>query len=361
MKKRVTLALVALAAVLLLVSIGRGLVARSDAAPDARDVAAASRTATPKIVVDERNPLVAGALVAGNGIVEPADRETKVAGSTAGRVARVVVKEGDRVRAGDPLVELESDVERAALDALEADVAAASAELARTSVGDRQENRVALDADADGLRARSMLSAKDVERTERLVASGALARAELDAAKAKADADRAALAALESRKRSAERGRPEDVTFARARVSSAVARRDQAKKVLDRLVVRAPSDGEILAIKIRPGEYYAPGQPNAEPLLVMGDTRTLRVRMDVDERDVAKVKLGQRAFATLVAFPDTKFAGKVVEIGRRIGRKNVRTDDPVERLDTKILEVVFELERPSGLVPGQRVTAYVEG
>jgi HlyD family secretion protein len=51
--------------------------------------------------------------------------------------------------------------------------------------------------------------------------------------------------------------------------------------------------------------------------------------------------------------------GKVVEVGRRFGRKNVRTDDPVERNDTKILEVVIELEGHELLVPGQRVMSYV--
>jgi HlyD family secretion protein len=60
--------------------------------------------------------------------------------------------------------------------------------------------------------------------------------------------------------------------------------------------------------------------------------------MDVDERDI----------------------GKVAEIGRRMGRKNVRTDDPTERIDTKILEVVIDLDEPGTLVPGLRVTSFVE-
>jgi HlyD family secretion protein len=54
-----------------------------------------------------------------------------------------------------------------------------------------------------------------------------------------------------------------------------------------------------------------------------------------------------------------KFTGKVSEIGRRMGRKNVRTDDPTERLDTKILEVVIDLDEVGRLVPGLRVSAYI--
>jgi hypothetical protein len=50
----------------------------------------------------------------------------------------------------------------------------------------------------------------------------------------------------------------------------------------------------------------------------------------------------------------------VSEIGRRMGRKNVRTDEPTGRLDTKILEVVLDLDEAKELVPGLRVTAYID-
>jgi multidrug resistance efflux pump len=141
-------------------------------------------------------------------------------------------------------------------------------------------------------------------------------------------------------------------------VAAAEARRDQAKSQVERLVVRAPIAGEVLQVKYRAGEYVAVGGAS-DPLAVMGDTRRLRVRMDVDERDVAKVHPGAHAVTTLVAFPGRKVPGHVVEIGRRMGRKNVRTDDPTERIDTKILEVVIELEELDGLVPGLRVVSYV--
>jgi HlyD family secretion protein len=127
---------------------------------------------------------------------------------------------------------------------------------------------------------------------------------------------------------------------------------------LDRLIVRAPIAGEVLQVLVRAGEYY---QPGAGPLVVLGDTRELRVRMDVDERDVGKVAIGNAVTVRANAFAGVDFTGKVVEIGRRMGRKNVRTDDPTERADTKILEVLVALESPKGLVIGQRVTCYVQG
>ena len=111
-------------------------------------------------------------------------------------------------------------------------------------------------------------------------------------------------------------------------------------------------------MKGRVGEHYTPGASEAP--VVLGDTRRLRGRLDVDERDIGRVAIGQRAYAIADAYPTTKFVGKVAELGHRMGRKNVRTDDPTERLDTKILEVVIDLDDAGKLVPGLRVTSYVE-
>jgi multidrug resistance efflux pump len=110
-------------------------------------------------------------------------------------------------------------------------------------------------------------------------------------------------------------------------------------------------------VKLRTGELYTPG---SGPIVVLGDTKKLQVRMDVDERDVAAVKLGANAIVKADALGTKEIHGHVTELGRRMGRKNVRSDDPVERVDTKILEVVVELENADGLVPGLRVVSYVD-
>jgi multidrug resistance efflux pump len=122
-------------------------------------------------------------------------------------------------------------------------------------------------------------------------------------------------------------------------------------------LVKAPIDGDILSVKVRAGEFY---QPGSDSVVVMGDTTHMRVRIDIDERDLARVAVGARVIARVPARPGENFEGKVVEIGRRMGRKNVRSDDPVERNDAKILEVVAEMNSSAGLVVGQRVTGFVE-
>ena len=76
----------------------------------------------------------------------------------------------------------------------------------------------------------------------------------------------------------------------------------------------------------------------------MGDTSRLRVRADIDETDVTGIALGQTVWVTADAFRDRRFRGTVAQIGVQLGRKNFRNDNPEERVDTKILEVMIDLE-----------------
>ncbi len=341
--------------------IVRNAVAAPVTEPSAKDVKKSEREAVSRVGgVDVRQPLPAPGpqVVGGNGVVEPAQRETKVAAQVTAVVTRVLVKEGHHVKAGDLLVQLDDSVERAALAAVEADVMAEKANLARTLRGLRVEDKDAVLAESQAAKERAELSASVLARTEQLAKSGAATADELDRARRQAQSDQATYRATEARFRAAEAGgRAEDIGFQKARVQAAEAKVAQAKATVDRLAIRAPGDGEVLQVKVREGELYS--FQGAEPLVILGDTTRLRIRMDVDERDIARVAMGASAYATADAFGARRFSGKVVEVGRRFGRKNIRTDDPVEKNDTKILEVVIELDANDLLVPGQRVTSFI--
>jgi len=290
----------------MVVFIVRAAMTGASTAPKDKDRVEAKRTVTVAGGEDQRTAVPQEGLVAGNAIVEPRHRETSVAAAVPGRIAEILVHEGEQVSRGALLVQLEDAPARAALNAAEADLGA--------------------------VRARAEMSADAFHRTELAAKGGAATPDDLDKAHKQADSDRLTVGANE-------------------------ARRDQARANLEQLAVRAPIDGEILQVKYRAGEYESPG---GEPLVVMGDMGALRVRIDVDERDIGRIAIGQSAFAVADAYPGKKFTGKVVEIGRRMGRKNARTDDPTERIDTKILETVVELDDPKGLVPGMLVTGYIE-
>jgi multidrug resistance efflux pump len=344
--------------VALVAVVARAYFAPSPTDPRTTDVEAAARTSSNGGGPDERIEVPRGDHVAGNGVVEPTGREIRVAGDAPGRIVAILVDEGDFVEAGAKLVELEHRGEQAAVAAAQAEVEALQAELSRTNRGNRKEDVRAAMAEADAARAKAALSANVVARLEAVVDKGGATADEVDRARKQAEADAALERQSAARRDASVRGsRREDILIARARLVAAQARLDRAKADLERRFVRAPAAGELLQSKFRVGEYY---QPGGEALFVLGDTRKLLMRVDVDERDVSRVQVGAPAIVRVPARPDVDIRAEVVEIGRRMGRKNIRTDDPVERNDTKILEVVVALDASAQLVVGQRGTAYID-
>ena len=142
--------------------------------------------------------------------------------------------------------------------------------------------------------------------------------------------------------------REEDRAMAEANLQLAKARLEEARAVLDKTFVRAPLDGTVLRKYHRAGESVSNSATNPDPIFTIGDKRALRVRVDVDEADVSKLSLGQSAYVTADAYGSKRFAGHVVRIGQQLGRKNVRTDEPSEHVDNKILETLVELDSGAG-------------
>jgi HlyD family secretion protein len=81
--------------------------------------------------------------------------------------------------------------------------------------------------------------------------------------------------------------------------------------------------------------------------------------VEVDETEVSKVRVGQSAYVTADAYGTQKFWGHVVRVGQELGRKNVRTDEPTERVDTKILETLVELNPGASIPVGLRVDGFI--
>ena len=345
----------------LLMFLARSMTQSPANMPNTKDVSASQRMIPEGKGGDTKSYLAGPNEVAGDGIVEPSDREIKIGASTAGRIAKIFVEEGQAVKANDPLLELDNSVEKAQLATAEAELGAAEANYKRVLHGLRPEDVQSITADALANKAKLENSKANLKRVLELEQNDSATAEELQRARDQTLADLNSYRSSEAKRVAAVRGsRSEDIEEAKARWQSALAKRDEAKATLERLTVYAPISGKILYMLYRPGEYYNPNNPAApSPLFVMGDVSVLRARMDVDERDFSNVHLGASAFVTADSFPGRKFPGKVVEIGKRMGRKNVRTDDPTERIDTKILEVVIQLDPTTELLPGLRVTCYV--
>ena len=302
----------------------------------------------------------ASGLIAGPGRVEPISEEVAVAAELSGKLTDVLVEEGDVVARGQVLARIEQGDYLARLHSSRARLAMAEAERKRLINGARPEERresaaVAAQAEASLDHARI-----EVERSRRLFGEGVIARDVLDRverdwrvamARQTETAERAGVVAAAARGDELER--------ANASVLLAQAMVDESAALLAKTVVRAPIDGIVLRRHRRGGESVS--LDNAAPAIVtMADTAVLRVRVDIDESDVAKLVVGAAAWVTADAYAERKFAGRVIRIGGMLGRKNIRTDEPSERVDTKILETLNELNPGANLPIGLRVDAFIE-
>jgi multidrug resistance efflux pump len=124
------------------------------------------------------------------------------------------------------------------------------------------------------------------------------------------------------------------------------------------LTVNASIDGEILQCKVRPGEYAQSG-PLQQPLILMGDTSHLNVRVDIDEQDGWRVRNG----AIAVASPRGQGAQRYSLHFERfepyvIPKKNL-TNDATERVDTRVLQAIFALDAGTPVRAGQQMDVFI--
>jgi multidrug resistance efflux pump len=151
-----------------------------------------------------------------------------------------------------------------------------------------------------------------------------------------------------------------DKEVARAAVKQAEASVAQTKIELDRLSVVALVDGEVLQVNVRPGEYV--GAPPGQALVVLGSVRQLHVRVDIDEHDVPRFRPGAPARAMLRGDPSQEFPLRFVRVEPYVIPKKSLTGDNTERVDTRVLQVIYALDsKAAGVYVGQQVDVYVEG
>ncbi len=296
--------------------------------------------------------------VAAPGRVEPATEELEISSELDGKLRRVPVEEGDAVEAGQVLAELVNDDFAARVASAEAQVALRRAELRRVVNGARAQERREAWARVKEAEAEMENARIEMQRRESGWNQGVFSREEFDRAARTFGVARARYdAAIESHKFVDDEAREEDRSKAEAEVALAEAQLAEARARLEKTILRSPIRGVVLQKHLHAGESVS--DQRATPVVTLGDSRMLRVRVDVDEADISRLRLGQRAYVTAHAFAGQKFWGRVVRIGQLFGRKNIRTDEPAERVDKKILETLVELEPGQSLPAGLRVDAFI--
>ena len=294
-------------------------------------------------------------VVSASGEIKP-KTYVNIGANAYGKITHLYVKEGDHVKRGQLLAQLENvqssadvSANQASVQAAETDAIAADAALS-TSNADLQR------AQADYAR-----NKMDWERAQSLFKDGLIAKSDFDSrenAWATADSGlvqaRAHVAQAKAQKDSADR----HVTQARANLT-------RVADVLQKTTYTAPYDGVVTNLPVREGESVVIGIQNAlgSTLLTLADMSVITAEVKVDETDIVNVRLGQPAEVTIDAIPKKIFHGTVSEIGdnaivRSTGvATSQQTTASEEAKDFKV--VVTVTDPPEDLRPGLSTTAKI--
>jgi HlyD family secretion protein len=317
------------------------------------------RAVAPAEVHASSKPIDTNAPVVAAGRVEPISEEIKIGSELDGKLQSVPIDEGAVVRRGQVIAVIYNGDYSARVELAKATIRQKEAELERVKNGSRSMER--LESKSAIREAEAMLDHARLERARRqsILDKGAISRAEFDVADREYNVAEARVESARQRFAFVDAdARREDVLRAQAEIEHAQAQLHEAQAELEKTVIRSPIDGVVLHRHLQTGESVS--KNGNTPIFTLGDTSRLRVRVDVDEVDVSKLKVGQKAYVTAAAFGDRKFVGTVSRIGQTLGKKRVRTDEPTERVDTKILETLIDLEPGAPLPLGLRVDAFLE-
>ena len=269
----------------------------------------------------------------------------------AGRVTEVLVREGDRVKAGDVLVRVDLGETKIAVEREQAGVRAAEARAEDLQAGSRSAEIGVAVAEVADRRAAVALAAKEAERQSALVAEGIVARRDGDQARTELERARAALRVSEERLALTREGfRPKQTAAARADADRASAVLEQSVVLAKEGEIRAPADGIIVHRLAEPGQIVGAGQP----AVTMAFADRLFVRTFIPETRLGKVKMGAAATVTVDAFPGREFAAHITEISPEAEFTPKAVETSSERVNL-VYAAKADLDRGwnEPLVPGQ--------
>jgi HlyD family secretion protein len=295
------------------------------------------------------------AVVSASGEIKP-KTYVNIGANAFGKIVKLHVKEGDHVKRGELLAQLENvqssadvNATRASLQAAETDFVAAKAGL-DTSRADL--NRAQSDADHARL---------DWERAQGLYKDALIAKQDYDSKKAAWESAEAMLVQAQAKVEQAKAQQDS----AQQRISENQANLTRVSDVLQKTVYDAPFDGVITNLPVREGETVVIGIQNApgSTLMTLADMSVITAEVKVDETDIVNVKIGQPAEIMIDAMPRKVFHGTVSEIGNNaiVRSTGVSTSQATSTSEeAKDFKVVVTLsDPPAELRPGLSATAKI--
>jgi multidrug resistance efflux pump len=260
--------------------------------------------------------------IGARGIVESVDENVRIAPAIAALVADVKVKVGDKVKAGDVLFHQDARDADAIVAAQEAQIATLQAQIEEAQI--------------------TMADKKDQwDRVEKLGETKVSSIDERQRARFAAQSAVAALGRVKTELRAAE------AQLARTKVQ------------LDLLTVKAPRDGTILQVNLRAGEYAAIN--SGEPAILLGRLDEFQLRADVDEDNAGLVHEGCQALAYIKGQRDQPIPLRFQRIEPYIVPKRSLTGESSERVDTRVLQIIFRFDQPAmPIYVGQQMDVFVD-
>ncbi|MBK5260191.1 MAG: efflux RND transporter periplasmic adaptor subunit [Thermoanaerobaculia bacterium] len=259
------------------------------------------------------------AKVTANGRID-AKRKVDLSANVMGQIVNLAVREGDVVKRGSFLLQIDQKQ------------LAASAQGAAASLQ-------ALFSDRDAARANAEESSRNLQRAQKNFSDRIIPLAELERARTALEAARANVSSIERR-----------IDQARANVTA-------AQDTLSKTTMRAPMDGIVTSLPVEEGEVAVIGTMNnpGTKLLTIADMSVVEAVMEVDETDIPNVKLGQRATVTIDAYPNKTFTGLVTEVGSSPISRDGGLGGSTEAIN---FEVKIQIDNPPvGVRPGFSASA----
>jgi ABC exporter DevB family membrane fusion protein len=273
-------------------------------------------------------------------------------GELNGRIAQILVKEGDTVHRGQVVASLVNEDLQAQVRQAEQELAVARARLVELEAGARTEEILEADASLRGATARMREASNELRRNRELHRQRLIPQSTLDAAEAAFKTARSVVDEAAQRKTLLEKGpKPETVRLYRDQVQLAEAALDYARMRLDKTIIRSPIDGTVIERYLDEGEGVTP----EIPILAIADLGKLWINAEVDETDVGRIRLGDSARVTSNAYPGKTFKGSIREIADYAGVRKIRPRNPAANLGLKVLQVKIGMQEPTPLRLGMTV------
>jgi len=315
------------------------------------------------------NAVTQARYIGGIGLIEPASEFISIGSQVPGIVTSVKVKPGDPVKKGDPLLVIDDRASKANLLIAKSNLAAQRAKLLE-SQGQIAPTRARVEsaqAMVDQSKASSLNAKQQLTRAEKIGDRG-LSIEELEQRRLNVLLADSRVMESEANLRDAQgkldllagKDSAPSILVQQAAVDQASAQVAKDEVELQLRTIVAPIDATVLQVKIREGEF-APAAVLSTPLMILGVTSPLHIRVEIDESDIPRFQSQANAYASVRGRPEVKVALDFVRMEPYVIPKKTLNGGVSERVDTRVLQILYSvLPTQIEAITGQQVDVYIE-